>query len=65
MYGGATADIGDNRRWLDAERQPFCFMRLGIKRQGKEFFWHQAIANLLEIDNTPLPEPSIEPNNPP
>ena len=58
-YRGATAYVGDNRRWLDGERQPFCFMRLAIKRWGKEFSWHRAIANLLEIDNTTLPEPSI------
>ena len=57
-YGGATAYVGDNRRWLDGARQPFCFMRLAIKRWGKESFWHRAIANLLKIDNTPLPEPS-------
>ncbi|MGK7897698.1 MAG: DUF3962 domain-containing protein, partial [Xenococcus sp. (in: cyanobacteria)] len=57
-YGGATAYIGDNRRWLDGERQPFCFMSLAIKRQGKESFWHRAISNLLKIDNAPLPEPS-------
>ncbi len=58
-YGGATAYIGDNRRWLDGERQPFCFMRLAIKRWGKEFSWHRAIANLSEINDTPLPEPRI------
>ncbi len=58
-YRGATAYVGDNRRWLDGEPQSFCFMRLAIKRWGKEFFWHQAIANLLKIDNTTLPEPSI------
>ncbi|MDJ0746728.1 MAG: DUF3962 domain-containing protein [Xenococcaceae cyanobacterium MO_167.B27] len=56
-YRGATAYIGDNRRWLDGEHQPFCFMRLAIKRRGQEPSWHQAIANLLKIDNTPLPNP--------
>ncbi|MGB3691779.1 MAG: DUF3962 domain-containing protein [Spirulinaceae cyanobacterium] len=58
-YGGATVYVGDNRRWLDGERQPFCFMRLAIKRWRKEFSWHQAIANLSEINDTTLPEPSI------
>ena len=58
-YSGATAYVGDNRRWLDGERQPFCFMRLAIKPRGKEFSWHQAIANLLKINDTTLPEPSI------
>ncbi|MGK7914244.1 MAG: DUF3962 domain-containing protein [Prochloraceae cyanobacterium] len=57
-YGGATSYIGDNRRWLDGERQRFCFMRLAIKPRGKEYSWHQAIANLLKIDNTPLPDPN-------
>lgn len=56
-YGGATAYVGDNRRWLDGERQPFCFMRLAIKRPGKESSWHQAIANLLKIDGNLLPHP--------
>lgn len=57
-YGGATAYIGDNRRWLDGERQPFCFMGLAIKRRGQEYSWHRAISNLLKIDNTPLPDPN-------
>ena len=63
-YGGATAYVGDNRRWLDGERQPFCFMRLATKRWGKEFSWHRAIANLLKINDTTLPEPSTLANNP-
>jgi len=58
-YGGATSYVGDNRRWLDGEHQPFCFMSLAIKKQGEEFSWHRAIANLLKIDNTPLPEPGV------
>ncbi|NES24249.1 MAG: RNAseH domain-containing protein, partial [Symploca sp. SIO3E6] len=57
-YSGATAYVGDNRRWLDGERQPFCFMRLAIKKRGEELFWHRAVANLLKMDNNSPPEPS-------
>ncbi|MEZ2341516.1 pPIWI_RE module domain-containing protein [Microcoleus sp.] len=62
-YGGATAYIGDNRRWLDGVRQPFCFMPLRIKQmmtqEGREPKWSRAITELLKINDSPLPEPHI------
>ncbi len=56
-YRGATAYIGDNRRWLDGVRQPFCFMSLSMKQKGKDPKWHRAISELLKVDNRPLPDP--------
>jgi hypothetical protein len=56
-YRGATAYIGDNRRWLDGTRQPFCFIPLQIKRLGTEARWSRAISELLTINDSPLPEP--------
>ncbi|GAB1543475.1 hypothetical protein NUACC21_61500 [Scytonema sp. NUACC21] len=47
-YRGATAYIGDNRRWLDGKRQPFCFIPLLIKQMmtqfGREPRWSRAIS---------------------
>lgn len=61
-YGGATAYIGDNRRWLDGVRQPFCFMPLRIKQmmtqEGRKPRWSRAITELLKINESPLPEPN-------
>jgi pPIWI_RE module N-terminal domain/RNaseH domain of pPIWI_RE/MID domain of pPIWI_RE len=61
-YGGATAYVGDNRRWLDGLRQPFCFMPLAIKQmmtqEGREPRWSRAISELLKINDSPLPEPN-------
>jgi len=57
-YGGATAYIGDNRRWLDGVRQPFCFMPLPVKkRPGGTPLWPKAISELLMINDSPLPDP--------
>lgn len=56
-YRGATAYIGDNRRWLDGTRQPFCFIPLQIKRRGTEVKWSRAIRELLTINDSPLPDP--------
>jgi hypothetical protein len=60
-YKGATAYIGDNRRWLDGIRQPFCFMPLRIKQvmtqNGRNPRWSRAINELLKINDSLLPEP--------
>lgn len=59
-YKGATAYIGDRRRWLDGQRQPFCFTPLIMKRQGKEekeLKWPQAINELLLINDCKIPDP--------
>ena len=57
-YRGATAFIGDNRRWLDGVRQPFCFMPLAVKkRSGGELLWPKAVRELLLINDSPLPDP--------
>ncbi|MEG4992927.1 DUF3962 domain-containing protein [Microcoleus sp. B4-D1] len=67
-YGGATAYIGDNRRWLDGVRQPFCFMPLRIKQmitqEGREPRWSRAITELLKINESPLPELNILASDP-
>ena len=55
-YKGSTAFIGDNRRWLDGTRQPYSFIPLKIKEQGKRAKWHPAISQLLMINDSPLPE---------
>lgn len=57
-YRGATAFIGDNRRWLDGVRQPFCFMPLPVKkRSGGKLLWPKAISGLLLTNDSPLPDP--------
>ena len=57
-YRGVTAFIGDNRRWLDGVRQPFCFMPLAVKkRSGGELLWPKAISGLLLTNDSPLPDP--------
>jgi len=57
-YRGATAFIGDNRRWLDGVRQPFCFMPLPVKkRPGGEPLWPKAVSELLLMNDSPLPDP--------
>ena len=57
-YLGATAFIGDNRRWLDGVRQPFCFMPLAVKkRSGGELLWPRAVSELLLINDSRLPDP--------
>jgi hypothetical protein len=63
-YEGATAYIGDNRRWLDGKRQPFCFISLSMKRKGQDARWPRAISELLGIDNRPLPDPGELAENP-
>jgi len=55
---GVTAFIGDNRRWLDGVRQPFCFMPLPVKkRSGGEPLWPKAVSELLLMNDSPLPDP--------
>jgi len=57
-YRGVTALIGDNHRWLDGVRQPFCFMPLAVKkRSGGELLWPKAVSELLLINDSPLPDP--------
>ncbi|MFB8798027.1 MAG: DUF3962 domain-containing protein [Microcoleus sp.] len=57
-YRGATAFIGDNHRWLDGVRQPFCFMPLAVKkRSGGELLWPKAIGGLLLSNDSRLPDP--------
>ncbi|KYC40195.1 hypothetical protein WA1_27020 [Scytonema hofmannii PCC 7110] len=56
-YRGASAYIGDNRRWLDGLDQPFCFIPLAMKRPGKKAQWSRAISELLKINDSSLPEP--------
>jgi len=56
-YRGATAYIGDNHRWLDGSRQPFCLTSLAMKRPGKAAKWHRSISELLKINDSPLPDP--------
>jgi hypothetical protein len=63
-YRGATAYIGDNRRWLDGVRQPFCFISLLMKRAGGETRWPRAISELLLLNDSQLPIPDILVSNP-
>jgi len=57
-YRGATVFIGDNRRWLDGQQQPFSFIPLSIKQITKqEVSWPRAISELLKINDSPLPDP--------
>ncbi|GAA6617964.1 pPIWI_RE module domain-containing protein [Scytonema sp. NUACC26] len=56
-YRGASAYIGDNRRWLDGLDQPFCFIPLAMKRLGRKAQWSRAISELLKINDSSLPEP--------
>jgi hypothetical protein len=58
-YRGATAFIGDNRRWLDGKNQPFRLISLAMKRPGREAKWSRAISELLKINDSPLPDPNI------
>ena len=63
-YRGATAYIGDNRRWLDGVRQPFCFIALPLKRAGGEGGWFKPINELLRLNDSPLPKPDTLASNP-
>ncbi|MGC1196165.1 MAG: DUF3962 domain-containing protein [Geitlerinemataceae cyanobacterium] len=54
-YRGATVYVGDNRRWLDGVRQPFRLIPLKITRKGKKLQWHKALHNLLELNDSSLP----------
>jgi pPIWI_RE module N-terminal domain/RNaseH domain of pPIWI_RE/MID domain of pPIWI_RE len=62
-YRGATAYIGDNRRWIDGKSQPFSFMPLSIKQfKTNEIWeprWSKAISELLKINDSLLPEPNV------
>ena len=64
-YQGATAFVGDNRRWLDGNRQPYSFIPLRIKERGRAAKWSTAISQLLMINSdSPLPEPELLVNQP-
>jgi hypothetical protein len=67
-YRGATAFIGDNQRWLDGLRQPFCFVPLSIKQtmnqENKEPRWSKAISELLKLNGSPLPDINTLTRNP-
>ncbi len=63
-YKGATAFVGDNRRWLDGTRQSYSFIPLRIKERGRPAKWGAAIAQLLMINDSPLPEPELIVNQP-
>ncbi len=63
-YPGVKAHIGDNRRWLDGQRQAFCFIPLTINRYGKELKWPQAISNLFSLNDSQLPEANNFVSNP-
>ncbi|MDZ8084022.1 MAG: DUF3962 domain-containing protein [Nostoc sp. DedQUE12b] len=63
-YPGVKAHIGDNRRWLDGQRQPFCFIPLMMNRYGKEVKWPQAISNLLSLNDSQLPDANNFVSNP-
>jgi hypothetical protein len=56
-YKGATAFVGDNRRWLDGFRQPYSFIPLRMKEKGKQARWHSAIKRLMMLNDSQLPEP--------
>ncbi|BAZ18991.1 hypothetical protein NIES4071_108760 (plasmid) [Calothrix sp. NIES-4071] len=62
-YRGTTAYIGDNQRWIDGKTQPFHFMPLSIKQfntdEGREPRWSKAISELLRINGSLLPEPTV------
>ncbi|BBD63291.1 hypothetical protein NIES2109_61410 (plasmid) [Nostoc sp. HK-01] len=59
-YRGATVFIGHERRWLDGQKQPFCFIPLLIKQittqEGRKPRWPRAISELLKINSSPLPD---------
>ncbi|MHC5768106.1 MAG: pPIWI_RE module domain-containing protein [Nostoc sp.] len=63
-YPGVKAHIGDNRRWLDGQRQLFCFIPLTMNRYGKEVKWPQAINNLLSLNDSQLPDANNFVSNP-
>lgn len=63
-HRGVKAHIGDCRRWLDGKRQPFCFIPLIMKRQEEQVKWHQAISNLLTLNDSKLPDPTTLAENP-
>ncbi len=55
-YPGVKAHIGDNHRWLDGQRQAFCFIPLMMNRYGREVKWPQAISNLFSLNDSQLPD---------
>lgn len=63
-YPGVKAHIGDNHRWLDGQRQPFCFIPLMMNRYGKEVKWPQAISNLFSLNDSQLPDANNFVSNP-
>ncbi|WGV26830.1 pPIWI_RE module domain-containing protein [Halotia branconii] len=63
-YPGVKAHVGDNRRWLDGQRQSFCFIPLMINRYGKKVKWSQAISNLFSFNDSQLPDANNFVSNP-
>ncbi|MFN6469658.1 MAG: pPIWI_RE module domain-containing protein [Nostoc sp. SerVER01] len=63
-YPGVKVHIGDNRRWLDGQRQPFSFITVMINRYGTELNWPQAISNLLSLNDSQLPDTNDLVSNP-
>lgn len=63
-YPGVKAHIGDNHRWLDGQRQPFCFIPLMMNCYGKEVKWPQAISNLFSLNDSQLPDANNFVSNP-
>ncbi|MBE9008419.1 DUF3962 domain-containing protein [Fortiea sp. LEGE XX443] len=63
-YPGVKAHIGDNRRWLDGQRQPFSFITVMMNRYGTERNWPQAISNLLSLNDSQLPDTNDLVSNP-
>ena len=56
-YPGVTVHIGDRYRWLDGKQQPFSFLPVKLLRQGQDLKWPRAIASLLELNSSNLPDP--------
>ncbi|RCJ21493.1 hypothetical protein A6S26_23850 [Nostoc sp. ATCC 43529] len=63
-YPGVKVHIGDNRRWLDGQRQPFSFITVMMNRYGTERSWPQAISNLLSLNDSQLPDTNDLASNP-
>ncbi|RCJ21344.1 hypothetical protein A6770_30470 [Nostoc minutum NIES-26] len=63
-YPGVKVHIGDNRRWLDGQRQPFSFITVMMNRYRTELSWPQAISNLLSLNDSQLPDTNDLVSNP-
>ncbi len=67
-YPRMTVFMGDDHRWLDGVKQPFCFMPLFIEQkitqQERQPQWSRAMSELLKINDSPLPDPHELAENP-